>query len=90
MIGPLGADAARFRRVSDLPSAVLRTLPCFRDTSGRLLAVPHLAWSLDEKTTARALVFAPAVAASGAAFLPALSSDSAVRSQKHDGRGDPA
>jgi tRNA(Ile)-lysidine synthase len=90
VIGPLGADAARFRRVSDLPSAVLRTLPCFRDAAGRLLAVPHLAWSLDEKTRARALVFAPPVAASGAAFLPALSPDSAVVSQKHDGRGDPA
>jgi tRNA(Ile)-lysidine synthase len=40
-LGPLGDDAARFRRLSPLPSAVLRTLPAVRCGSV-LLAVPHL------------------------------------------------
>ncbi len=40
-LGPLGDDAIRFRRLSPLPSAVLRTLPAVRCGSA-LLAVPHL------------------------------------------------
>ena len=40
-LGALGADAARLRRVSPLPSAVLRTLPAVR-LGVALLAVPHL------------------------------------------------
>ncbi len=30
MLGPLGADAARFRRFHDLPALVLRGMPCLR------------------------------------------------------------
>ena len=40
-LGALGADAARLRRFSPLPSAVLRTLPAVRQ-GATLLAVPHL------------------------------------------------
>jgi tRNA(Ile)-lysidine synthase len=40
-IGALGKGAARFRRASDLPSAVLRTLPAVR-LQHELLALPHL------------------------------------------------
>ena len=40
-LGPLGDDAARLRRFSPLPSAVLRTLPAVR-IGPALLAVPHL------------------------------------------------
>jgi tRNA(Ile)-lysidine synthase len=40
-LGALGADAARLRHASRLPSVILRTLPAIRlDTA--LLAVPHL------------------------------------------------
>ena len=43
-IGKLGADAARFRGCSNLPSAVLRTLPALR--LGEVLAsVPHLGYA---------------------------------------------
>ena len=40
-LGALGDDAARLRRLSPLPSAVLRTLPAVR-LGAALLAVPHL------------------------------------------------
>ena len=40
-IGALGVDAARYRRASTLPSAVLRTLPAIRQ-AGAVIAVPHL------------------------------------------------
>ena len=40
-LGPLGPDAAAFRRVSPLPAAILQTLPALR-CGTRLLAVPHL------------------------------------------------
>ena len=41
MVGALGADAAAFRRVTDLPAAVLASLPCVRD-DGSVIAIPHL------------------------------------------------
>jgi tRNA(Ile)-lysidine synthase len=41
MFGALGEDAAALRSRSDLPSAVLRTLPCLR-VGLRVAAVPHL------------------------------------------------
>lgn len=41
-IGPLGDDTARLRRLSNLPAALLRTLPAFR-LGDRLVAVPSLA-----------------------------------------------
>jgi tRNA(Ile)-lysidine synthase len=70
MIGALGDDAARFRRISRLPSAVLRVLPALRD--GNLLAaVPHLLYP-DPKTCSRMrLVFSPRRPLAGAPFLPA-------------------
>jgi tRNA(Ile)-lysidine synthase len=43
-IGPLGDDAATLRGRSDLPSAVLRTLPAVR-CGKKLVAVPHLLYS---------------------------------------------
>jgi tRNA(Ile)-lysidine synthase len=67
-IGALGADAVRFRRLSDLPSALLQALPCFRDSNGRLIAVPALAWRADGESAGRRLVFAPALPVAGAAF----------------------
>jgi len=42
-LGALGADAARLRKVSALPAAVLQTLPAIRRGT-TLLAVPHLAY----------------------------------------------
>lgn len=41
MLGALGDDAARFRRLSPLPAAVLAGLPCLR-IGGDVVAVPHL------------------------------------------------
>src|SRR5262249_37026656 len=41
MLGAVAADASRLRRASDLPAAVLRTLPAIRHGT-TLLAVPHL------------------------------------------------
>ncbi|HKM61058.1 MAG TPA: tRNA lysidine(34) synthetase TilS [Acidisphaera sp.] len=42
-IGPLGDDAARMRRLTDLPSSVLRTMPALRRQTV-LEAVPHIAY----------------------------------------------
>ncbi len=69
-VGKLGADAARFRRLSDLPSAVLRTLPAVR-VGNSLVAVPHLRYATDGHGTAIRIWFAPARPAAGAAFVPA-------------------
>ncbi len=44
-VSALGDDAARWRRATDLPSAVLRTLPALR-CGGALCGVPHLAGRL--------------------------------------------
>lgn len=43
-IGALGDDAARMRRLSDLPSSVLRTMPALRRQTV-LEAVPHIAYA---------------------------------------------
>lgn len=45
-IGALGAEQVRFRKASNLPAAVLATLPALRRDDA-LLAVPHLSWSGD-------------------------------------------
>ena len=42
-IGALGNDAVRLRRWSNLPAALLRTLPTIRH-NGALVAVPHLSY----------------------------------------------
>jgi tRNA(Ile)-lysidine synthase len=56
-IGKLGDDAARFRRVTELPSAVLRTLPAIR--FGKVVAaVPHLGYALREDDVQMTIMFA--------------------------------
>nr|WP_294509766.1 tRNA lysidine(34) synthetase TilS [uncultured Rhodopila sp.] len=56
-IGKLGDDAARFRSLSKLPSAVLRTLPAIR--FGKVVAsVPHLGYALLEDDVQMTIMFA--------------------------------
>jgi len=66
-IGALGPDAASLRAFSDLPAAILVTLPALR-VHGLLAAVPHIGYP-DAKFSAR-MVFSPASTAAGAPFLP--------------------
>jgi tRNA(Ile)-lysidine synthase len=67
MIGALGADSAKMRRLSHLPSAVLATLPALR-VNATLVAVPHIGYP-DAGTCARLpIMFAPALPAAGAPF----------------------
>jgi tRNA(Ile)-lysidine synthase len=74
-IGKLGADATRFRRASELPAAILRTLPAIR-TGEVLASVPHLGydcrlgeqWVSGQRVT---VLFAPESPAGGPAFEPA-------------------
>lgn len=70
MLGALGPAAARLRRMSDLPAAVLHTMPAlWKD--GLPVAVPHLGWP-DWATCSRSCVlFAPARPAGSAGFVPA-------------------
>ena len=56
-IGALGAEAARFRRLSPLPAAVLATLPALR--RGEELLVPSLGWPDAERAGRFPLTFAP-------------------------------
>ena len=66
-IGALGADAARLRRTTNLPSAVLATLPALR-INAMLAVVPHIGYP-DAGTCSRLpIFFAPAVPAAGAPF----------------------
>jgi len=70
MIGKLGSDAARFRRGSDLPSAVLRTLPALR--FGKVLAaVPHLGYVSPENDVRMTTLFNPRRPVAGPCFVPA-------------------
>ena len=72
-IGKLGDAARRFRGPSDLPSAVLRTLPAL--WRGEMLAaVPHLNYTADGQASMAAL-FVPPGPLCGADFLPAASSE---------------
>jgi tRNA(Ile)-lysidine synthase len=69
MIGKLGADAARFRSSSDLPSAVLRTLPALR--FGKVLAaVPHLEYVSHENDERLTVLFSPRKPVAGPCFVP--------------------
>ncbi len=70
VMGALGAAAAALRGASDLPSAVLRTLPALWD-DGRLLAVPHLSWPNPATCALLPVLFAPARPAGAAPFVPA-------------------
>ncbi len=67
-LGALGVDAARLRKASDLPAAVLRTLPAIR-FEGALLAVPHLLYPDAQTCELAPLVFSPPHPAAGAPFL---------------------
>jgi tRNA(Ile)-lysidine synthase len=70
MIAALGPDAAGFRRLSSLPSAILRALPALR-RGNSLVAVPHLDYSSSEDCDGLRMVFTPRRPAAGAPFLPA-------------------
>ncbi len=67
-LGPLGDDAARFRRLSPLPSAVLRTLPAVRRGSA-LLAVPHLLYPDRNGCECFPVLFSSAATGGGRAVL---------------------
>ncbi len=72
--GKLGSDSVRFRRDSDLPSAVLRTLPALR-SGGRVIAVPHLGYAADAECPFTVL-FAPPQPAAGPCFVAARQANS--------------
>ncbi len=69
-IGKLGADAVRFRGCSNLPSAVLRTLPALR-LGEVLTSVPHLGYVRQGSEPLMTLLFAPDKPAAGPSFAPA-------------------
>ena len=69
MIGKLGADAARFRGIADLPSAVLRTLPAVR-LGNSVLAVPHLGYAVSDDHARIAILFTPLRPLAGPCFVP--------------------
>jgi len=66
-LGALGDDAARLRRLSHLPSAVMRTLPAIRRGSA-LLAVPHLHYPDREGCVCFPVLFSPPQPAAAAPF----------------------
>ena len=68
-VGVLGNDAARLRRVSGLPSAVLRTFPALR-RNGRLWAVPHLTYPDAMVCASVRIAFRPAHPIAGSPFVP--------------------
>jgi tRNA(Ile)-lysidine synthase len=70
-IGALGIDAARLRRDSPLPSAVLQTLPALR-CGNSLVAVPLLGYPDLTICAALTLTFSPRRPVAGAPFLPAV------------------
>jgi tRNA(Ile)-lysidine synthase len=69
MIGKLGSDAARFRGRTDLPSAILRTLPAIR-TGKVLAAVPHLGYINSENGVRATMLFSPRRPLAGSGFVP--------------------
>jgi tRNA(Ile)-lysidine synthase len=66
-LGALGDDAARLRRVSALPAAVLRTLPVLR-LDANLLAVPHLRYPDPDTCACFPVSFYPPLPAAAAPF----------------------
>jgi len=66
-LGALGADAARLRHASPLPSAVLRTLPAIR-LGTALLAVPHLNYPDAYVCACIQVIFTPPRPAAPASF----------------------
>jgi tRNA(Ile)-lysidine synthase len=69
-IGKLGAEASRFRAVSELPSAVLRTLPAVRFGKS-LVAVPHLGYAAGGDDKRITVLFTPPRPVAGPCFVPA-------------------
>jgi tRNA(Ile)-lysidine synthase len=67
-VGALGDGSARFRRLSALPAAVLRTLPALRREEC-LVAVPHLRYAAAMEEGGVRIVFDPPSPAAGAAFF---------------------
>ncbi len=67
-LGALGGDAGRLRRCSDLPAAVLCTLPALR-RGGELVAVPHLGYPSSQTCAATPILFSPPRPAAVAAFF---------------------
>ena len=68
-LGPLGDDAARLRRWSGLPAALLRTLPAVRCSYG-LFAVPSLSYPDPDTCRAVPIAFCPPRPAAPAPFAP--------------------
>ena len=68
-LGPLGDDAARLRRWSGLPAALLRTAPAIRCRYG-LFAVPSLAYPDRDTCRAVPVAFCPSRPAAPAPFAP--------------------
>jgi tRNA(Ile)-lysidine synthase len=68
-IGKLGAGAAQFRNISDLPSVILRTLPAVR-LGKSLAAVPHLGYSANGEGAGLTVLFTPPRPVAGACFVP--------------------
>jgi tRNA(Ile)-lysidine synthase len=62
-LGALGADAAAMRRLTDLPAAVLRTMPALR-RGGKILSVPFI-----DPAESCAVVFSPATPLAGGPFF---------------------
>ncbi len=71
VVGKLGPDAARLRGCSDLPSAVLRTLPAIRFDK-ILAAVPHLEYAIRDDVARMTVLFHPRKSVTGACFVPAI------------------
>jgi tRNA(Ile)-lysidine synthase len=67
-LGALGDDASQLRRLSDLPSAILRTLPALRRGS-TLLAVPHLFYPDRKGCACFPVQFSPPRPAAAAPFV---------------------
>ena len=68
-LGPLGDDAARLRRWSGLPAALLRTAPAIRCSYG-LFAVPSLSYPDRDACRAVPTVFCPPRPAAPGPFAP--------------------
>ena len=78
-VGALGVDSARLRRLAELPSVVMRSLPALR-RGENLIAVPHLGFPDAETCRSVLIWFSPARPAAGAPFF-------AVRLNPLVGRG---
>lgn len=69
-IGKLGDDAVAFRRLSTLPSVVLRVLPTLR-FGKKVAAVPHLGYDAGSDNLKMMVTFTPPRPACRSAFVPA-------------------